>query len=69
MHFVYPETNETKSIFDSVVPFAMPDSSHNKAEDCSFFNLQLKIKDENRMVYGVSYFKQIKISEDMKAKN
>lgn len=47
----------------------MPDSSHNKAEDFNFFNFEAEIKGTKRMLFGVSYFKQIKLTEAMKAKN
>ena len=47
----------------------MPDSSHNKMEDCCFFNMIMKVGEEEKMVYGVSYFKQIKITEEMKKNN
>jgi hypothetical protein len=47
----------------------MPDSSHNKMEDYNFFNFEATIKGKKKMLFGVSYFKQIKVTEDMKAKN
>lgn len=46
-----------------IVHHAMPDSSHNKMEDCNFFNFEAKFKGKNRMLFGVSYFKQIKVTE------
>lgn len=47
----------------------MPDSSHNKAENYNYFNLEAEIEGRRRMLFGVSYFKQIKVTETMKAKN
>jgi hypothetical protein len=47
----------------------MPDSSHNKPEDYNFFNFEAEINGVKRMLFGVSYFKQIKVTEAMKAKN
>lgn len=47
----------------------MPDSSHNKMEDYNFFNFEAVWKGKKRMLFGVSYFKQIKVTEEMKAKN
>ena len=47
----------------------MPDSSHNKMEDYNFFNFETLVKGKRRMLFGVSYFKQIKVTEDMKEKN
>ena len=41
----------------------MPDSSHNKHEDYNFFNFQTEFKGKKRMLFGVSYFKQIKLTE------
>lgn len=69
MQFVYPQSEEVQKTFDSVIPYAMPDSSHNKSEDCSFFNLELEIGGRVRMVFGVSYFRQIRVSEEMKRRN
>jgi hypothetical protein len=47
----------------------MPDSSHNKMEDYNFFNFEATWKGKKKMLFGVSYFKQIKVTEDMKAQN
>lgn len=47
----------------------MPDSSHNKAQDYNFFNFEAIIDKQKKMLFGVSYFKQIKLTEAMKAKN
>ncbi len=47
----------------------MPDSSHNKMEDYNFFNFEAVVKGKRRMLFGVSYFKQIKVTEEMKANN
>ena len=47
----------------------MPDSSHNKGEDYNFFNFETEIKGKRKMLFGVSYFKQIKLTEEMKKKN
>ena len=47
----------------------MPDSSHNKHEDYNFFNFQTEFKGKKRMLFGVSYFKQIKLTEEMKKSN
>ncbi len=40
----------------------MPDSSHNKMEDYNFFNFEATWKGRRRMLFGVSYFKQIKVT-------
>mgnify|MGYP003482862057 CR=1 FL=1 len=47
----------------------MPDSSHNKTENYNFFNFQATWKAKKRLLFGVSYFKQIKVTEDMKAQD
>lgn len=47
----------------------MPDSSHNKMEDYNFFNFEAVIKGKKKMLFGVSYFKQIKVTEEMKNQN
>lgn len=52
-----------------IVHHAMPDSSHNKHEDYNYFNFQAPYKDKKRMLFGVSYFKQIKLTENMKKNN
>ena len=41
----------------------MPDSSHNKNEDYNFFNIETVINGRKKMLFGVSYFKQIKVTE------
>ncbi len=47
----------------------MPDSSHNKNEDYNFFNFETTINGRKRMLFGVSYFKQIKVTEEHRLKN
>lgn len=47
----------------------MPDSSHLRDQDCNFFNFESKCFDKKRMMFGVSYFKQIKVTEQMKKNN
>jgi hypothetical protein len=47
----------------------MPDSSHNKMEDYNFFNFEATVRGKKRMLFGVSYFKQIKVTEEMKNNN
>ena len=44
----------------------MPDSSHNKHEDYNFFNFEHNIKGKKQMLFGISFFKQIKLTEEMK---
>jgi hypothetical protein len=46
-----------------IVHHAMPDSSHNKPEDYNFFNFEAEYRGKKRMLFGVSYFKQIKLTE------
>lgn len=52
-----------------LVHHAMPDSSHHKHEDYNFFNFEAEYKGKKRMLFGVSYFKQIKITEEMRSEN
>ena len=52
-----------EDIENLIVHHAMPDSSHNKMEDYNFFNFEANVKGKRKMLFGVSYFKQIKVTE------
>jgi hypothetical protein len=52
-----------------IIHHAMPDSSHNKSEDYNYFNFEAQYKDKMQMLFGVSYFKQIKLDEETKKTN
>jgi len=41
----------------------MPDSSHLRDSDCNFFNFELEDLGKKRMLFGVSYFKQVLLTE------
>ena len=64
VEFRYPEKSLAESLENRIVYYAMPDSSHNKHEDYNFFNIQseVEIDGRKRMLFGVSYFKQIKLT-------
>lgn len=47
----------------------MPDSSHLRDEDCNFFNFESDCLGRKKMMFGVSYFKQIKTTHEMKQNN
>ena len=38
-------------------------------EDYNFFNFEATVKGKKRMSFGVSYFKQIKVTEEMKERD
>lgn len=65
----FPASKAVEEIENLIVHHAMPDSSHNKMEDYNFFNFEAVWKGKKRMLFGVSYFKQIKVTEEMKARN
>ena len=69
IEYRYPFNSEIEKLEESVVHNAMPDSSHNKPQDYNFFNLEAEVDGVKKMLFGVSYFKQIKVTEAMKAKN
>jgi hypothetical protein len=69
MEYKYPNNKSVEALENLVVHHAMPDSSHNKPEDYNFFNFEADFKGKKRMLFGVSYFKQIKLTEDMKKQN
>lgn len=69
IEYRYPQTKTVEDIENLIVHHAMPDSSHNKMEDYNFFNFEAVVKGKKRMLFGVSYFKQIKVTEEMKANN
>jgi hypothetical protein len=47
----------------------MPDSSHLRDEDYNFFNFEENLYGKKKMMFGVSYFKQIKTTNEMKKNN
>lgn len=63
IEYRYPKNKTVEKIEDLIVHHAMPDSSHNKGEDYNFFNFETEIKGKSKMLFGVSYFKQIKLTE------
>ena len=65
----FPASKAVEEIENLVVHHAMPDSSHNKMEDYNFFNFEAVWKGKKRMLFGVSYFKQIKATQEMMNKN
>lgn len=65
----FPVSKAVEEIENLVVHHAMPDSSHNKMEDYNFFNFEALWKGKKRMLFGVSYFKQIKATQEMMSKN
>ena len=69
VEYRYPNNKVAEGLDNLMVHHAMPDSSHNKMEDYNFFNFEAEVKGRKRMLFGVSYFKQIKVTEEMKAKN
>jgi hypothetical protein len=69
IEYRYPSNEIIERLENRIVHNAMPDSSHNKPEDYNFFNFEAEINGVKRMLFGVSYFKQIKVTEAMKAKN
>lgn len=69
IEYRYPNTAEVERVENMIIHHAMPDSSHNKHEDYNFFNFESEFKGKKRMLFGVSYFKQIKLTEEMKKNN
>lgn len=69
IEYKYPHDKAIESISEQIVHHAMPDSSHLRNEDCNFFNFQSDCLGKKRMLFGVSYFKQIKVTQHMKKNN
>jgi hypothetical protein len=69
VEYRYPQSKAVEELEALMVHHAMPDSSHNKMEDYNFFKFEASVKGKQRMLFGVSYFKQIKVTEEMKAGN
>lgn len=69
IEYRYPKNKTVEALEPMLVHHAMPDSSHNKPEDYNFFNFEAEYRGKKRMLFGVSYFKQIKLTEEMKREN
>lgn len=66
IEYTYPKSKAVEAIENLMVHHAMPDSSHNKNEDYNFFNFEAMHNGRRRMLFGVSCFKQIRVTEHMK---
>lgn len=66
IEYRYPSSPAVEQIENMIIHHAMPDSSHNKHEDFNYFNFESTFKGKKRMLFGVSYFKQIKLTKEMK---
>ncbi|EGR30807.1 lalv9 family protein, putative [Ichthyophthirius multifiliis] len=76
IEFIYPNNlkenssdEEFKKIQEQLTIYCMPDAVHNQNEDFIYFNMEANIKNTQMILFGVSYFKQVKITEKMKAKD
>jgi hypothetical protein len=60
---LYPPDTLTQAEADIVSRHSMPDSSHLRDEDINFFNF---IDSRGQLLYGVSFFKQVRATLEMK---
>ncbi|CAD8146305.1 unnamed protein product [Paramecium pentaurelia] len=73
IEYCYPElsqlTNDIENIINIVTTCALPDAVHNANEDYLYFNFDAQIKEQKKQLFGVTCFKQIKVTEELKKQN
>ncbi|KRX09438.1 hypothetical protein PPERSA_01638 [Pseudocohnilembus persalinus] len=67
IEYNYPK-NVNHEVLDTLTYLALPDAIHNKDEDYIYFTIK-NPADQNSILYGVSYFKQIKVTDEMRQNN